>query len=83
MPRLMDNEVTPIIIEIPEKVFDSIIKPVEKQLQVISFLVQVDYYIPIREQQKCIIYDSTSKNDVLHHRRKSNNNIIIKMIGIF
>lgn len=64
MPRLMDNEITPIITEIPEEVFNAIIKPVEEPLQDTSLPVQVDYYNPIRGQQKRIIYDSTSKNDV-------------------
>ena len=64
MPRLIDDEITPIITEIPKKVFNAIIKPVEQPLQDTSIPVQVDYYNPIRGQQNCIIYDSTSKNDV-------------------
>lgn len=70
MPRLMDEEITPIITEIPKEVFDSIIKPFDEPLQDTIIPVQVDYYNPIKREQKCIVYNSSSKNDIYIANKK-------------
>ena len=57
MPREKDGKVTPIIVEIPEEVFEELSKPEEIE----GAPVEVEYYNPIRKMDKHIIYDSWSK----------------------
>lgn len=71
MPKLENGEITPIITEIPKEAFDEISKADET----VGFPIKVEYYNPIRKEQKSIIYDywsdkepyDTSKNQKIEN----------------
>lgn len=54
MPSLLNNEINPLIAEIPKEVFDMISSPLHR----VGYSVEVKYYNPLRNMEKDVIYDS-------------------------
>lgn len=67
MPCLRNNQVDPLICQIPKEVFDKI----SSKDRYIGYAVAVEYYNPLREQFKNIIYDSGHMQNVYYAVNKN------------